>query len=64
MARDRDDRHDRLRGRRRALLDDFEALWHGLRRKGFRARLEFVVSERSHTVHEPLDAGEMMEPAS
>ena len=52
-----------LRGRRRALLGEFEALWHGLRRKGFRARLEFAVSERSHPVHESLDAGEMMESA-
>jgi hypothetical protein len=49
-----------LRGRRRALLEDFEELWHGLRRKGFRARLEFAVTERSHRIHEPVDAGEMM----
>jgi hypothetical protein len=49
-----------LRGRRAALLEDFLALWHDLERKGFRARLEFALTERSHPVQEPLPADAMM----
>jgi CHAD domain-containing protein len=49
-----------LRGRRRALLEAFVELWHGLRRKGFRARLEFAITERSRSVHEPLAAGDII----
>jgi hypothetical protein len=36
-----------LRGRRAALLADFLELWQDLERKGFRARLEYAVAERS-----------------
>jgi CHAD domain-containing protein len=52
----------RLRGHRAALLEDFLALWEDLERKGFRARLEFAVAERSQPVHgeDGLDA--MMPP--
>jgi hypothetical protein len=47
-----------IRGRRSALLEDFLALWEGLERKGFQARLEFALTERSQPVHgeEPGDA--------
>jgi CHAD domain-containing protein len=40
-----------LRGRRAALREDFLALWESLERKGFRARLEFALTERSQPVH-------------
>jgi CHAD domain-containing protein len=40
----------RLRGRRAALLEEFLVLWEDLERKGFRARLEFALSERSQPV--------------
>jgi hypothetical protein len=36
-----------LRARRLILFDDFLALWGSLERKGFRARLEYAVSERA-----------------
>ena len=49
-----------LRGRRAALLEDFLELWHDLERKGFRARLEFAVTERSRSVHEPGQPDDMM----
>jgi hypothetical protein len=51
-----------LGGRRAALRDEFLALWEGLERKGFRARLEFALTERSQPVHgeDPSDA--MMPP--
>ncbi len=47
-----------IRGRRTALLGEFLSLWEGLERKGFRARLEFALTERSQPVHgdEPGDA--------
>jgi hypothetical protein len=40
-----------LRGRRAALHRDFLALWESLERKGFRARLEFALTERSQPLH-------------
>jgi hypothetical protein len=49
-----------LRGRRAALLAEFEELWHDLERKGFRARLQFAITERSRSVHESPPADEMM----
>jgi hypothetical protein len=49
-----------LRGRRAALLEDFLALWQELERKGFRARLEFAVTERSRSIHEPGQPDDMM----
>jgi len=36
-----------LSGRRRALFENFLALWQDYERRGFRARLEFAVSERA-----------------
>ena len=36
-----------LRARRLILFDEFLKLWGGLERKGFRARLEYAVSERA-----------------
>jgi len=38
-----------LRARRELLFARFEETWHDTERKGFRARLEFAVSERSQT---------------
>jgi hypothetical protein len=52
-----------LRGRRAALHRDFLELWEGLERKGFRARLEFALTERSQPVH-GADAGDAMMPSS
>jgi CHAD domain-containing protein len=49
-----------LRGRRAALLADFLAHWHELERKGFRARLEYALTERSQSVHEPPPEGDIM----
>jgi hypothetical protein len=51
-----------LRGRRGALLEDFLSSWEGLERKGFKARIEFALTERSQPVDgdEPHDA--MMPP--
>jgi hypothetical protein len=37
-----------LRARRRLLFDRFLELWADYERKGFRARLEYAVSERAH----------------
>jgi hypothetical protein len=51
-----------LGARRIALHDDFVALWESLERKGFRARLEFALTERSHPVHEPEEPAAMMAP--
>ena len=50
----------RLRGRRAALHDEFLALWESLERKGFRARLEFALTERSQPVHGASGDGAMM----
>ena len=41
-----------LRARRLLLFDQFLELWGSLERKGFRARLEYAVSERAD-VHKP-----------
>ncbi len=49
-----------LRGRRAALHRDFLVLWEDLERKGFRARLEFALTERSQAVHEQRDRDAMM----
>ena len=49
-----------IRGRRAALLEDFLTLWEGLERKGFRARLEFALTERSQPVHGQGPGGAMM----
>jgi hypothetical protein len=43
-----------LSGRRRALFENFLALWRDYERRGFRARLEFAVSERAAII--PADA--------
>jgi CHAD domain-containing protein len=53
-----------LRGRRAALLAEFLALWHELERKGFRARLEYALEERSPSVHEPPPGAGMMTPGT
>jgi hypothetical protein len=53
-----------LRGRRAALLADFLALWHELERKGFRARLEYALEERSQSLHEPPPEADMMNTAT
>jgi hypothetical protein len=41
-----------LRARRRLLFDRFLALWGDYERKGFRARLEYAIGERSVRVEE------------
>ena len=38
-----------LRARRRALFEEFLALWRDYERRGFAARLAFAASERSHS---------------
>jgi CHAD domain-containing protein len=38
----------RVRERRHALFHDFKHLWRKLSREGFRARLEYAISERPH----------------
>jgi hypothetical protein len=38
-----------LRARRRALFEDFLAMWRDLERKGYAARLAFAVTERSNS---------------
>jgi hypothetical protein len=43
-----------LSGRRRALFENFLGLWQDYERRGFRARLEFAVSERAAMI--PSDA--------
>jgi hypothetical protein len=43
-----------LKARRDLLFDRFTRAWRGLQRDGFRSRLEFALTERSHAVH---DAG-------
>lgn len=47
-----------LRARRMLLFDDFRVLWRGLERDGFRARLEYALSERPEDdgAHEPAAA--------
>jgi CHAD domain len=49
-----------LRGRRAALTERFGALWHELERKGFRARLEYAVAERSGSIRDGSPADAMM----
>jgi hypothetical protein len=49
-----------LTGRRRALLEEFAELWESLERKGFRARLEYALTERSRTLHEGSSAADIM----
>jgi hypothetical protein len=49
-----------LRGRRDALLADFGELWQDLERKGFRSRLEYALTERSHDVHEAPPPGDII----
>jgi hypothetical protein len=49
-----------LRGRREALLADFEALWQDLERKGYRSRLEYALTERSHGVHDEPPPGDII----
>jgi hypothetical protein len=51
-----------IRGRRSALLEDFLTLWEGLERKGFSARLEFALTERSQPVHGDGPRDAMMPP--
>jgi CHAD domain-containing protein len=51
-----------IRGRRSALLEDFLSLWEGLERKGFSARLEFALTERSQPVHGDWPRDAMMPP--
>jgi hypothetical protein len=51
-----------LGGSRAALHADFLALWESLERKGFRARLEFALTERSQVLHEQGDRTAMMAP--
>jgi CHAD domain-containing protein len=41
-----------LKARRDLLFDQFIATWRRLQRDGFRARLEFALTERSHHLHE------------
>ncbi len=53
-----------LDARRAALHRDFLALWRELERKGFRARLEYAVTEGSHDLHARDGAGDIMPPAS
>jgi CHAD domain-containing protein len=53
-----------LRARRTALLAEFLGLWHELERKGFRARLEYALQERSRTVHESPAEADMMTPGT
>ena len=49
-----------LRARRRALFEDFLALWHDLERKGYAARLAYAVSERAQSVDSPPGHAAMM----
>jgi hypothetical protein len=49
-----------LRGRRAALHRDFVALWDDMERRGFRARLGYALTERSHDLHEAGGLGDMM----
>jgi hypothetical protein len=42
-----------LRARRMLLFDDFRELWRGLEREGFRARLEYALSERPEGEAQP-----------
>jgi CHAD domain-containing protein len=51
-----------LRGRRAALRRDFLAQWESLERKGFQARLEFALTERSQLVDGGGERGAMMPP--
>ncbi|MEA2283283.1 MAG: hypothetical protein QOK21_3890 [Solirubrobacteraceae bacterium] len=50
----------RLRGRRATLLEEFLRQWESLERKGFRARLEFALIERSQAVHDTDEPDAMM----
>jgi CHAD domain-containing protein len=57
---DADEHLPEVRALRDALLADFGELWQDLERKGFRSRLEYALTERSHDVHEAPPPGDII----